>query len=122
MAATVLVVDDEPAVRMLARRMLETAGYEVFEAEDGIDALRVLGEHGRFDAVVSDVRMPHMDGRALAAYLAHLPTPIPTLLVSGFDEQQMTNPVMRKPFASVELLARVQELTAWPRQLGSRTS
>ena len=102
--------------------MLESGGYRVFEAEDGLDALRVLGEHGPFDLVVSDIRMPHMDGRALAAYLAHLPTPIPTLLVSGFAEQQMTEPVLRKPFDFTQLLSRVQEITSWPRELGSRSS
>ena len=60
----VLVVDDEPLVRRLSRRMLEHAGYEVHEAADAPEAIAVLAESGGFDVVVSDLQMP-MDGEAL---------------------------------------------------------
>jgi len=62
--ARVLVVDDEPEIAELMRAMLESAGFEVATAESGALALELLGE-ARFDAIVSDLRMPEMDGAAL---------------------------------------------------------
>ena len=83
---TVMVVDDEPFVRTLSRRMLEDAGYRVYEAGDGVDALALLAELGTVDAVITDLHMPNMDGFALAAYLAsHYPR-IPRLIISDFDQ------------------------------------
>ena len=62
--ARVLVVDDEAEIAELMRAMLEGAGFEVAIAESGAVALELL-EAARFDAVVSDLRMPEMDGAAL---------------------------------------------------------
>jgi CheY-like chemotaxis protein len=53
---TVLMVDDEPAVRLVCRRMLEHAGYDVQEAADMPEALAMLAEHGPVDVVVSDLQ------------------------------------------------------------------
>jgi two-component system NtrC family sensor kinase len=63
-AARLLVVDDEPELVELMRAMLETAGYEVASAESGAVALALLDE-ARFDAIVSDLRMPDIDGAGL---------------------------------------------------------
>src|SRR5688572_27984050 len=67
---TVLVVEDEPAVRFLAQRFLTHAGYRAFAAVDGADALSVL-DHiaGPVDLVVTDVVMPRLDGVALVREL-----------------------------------------------------
>jgi PAS domain S-box-containing protein len=62
--ARVLVVDDEPEIAEVMRDMLESAGFDVATAESGAVALELLGE-ARFDAIVSDLRMPDMDGAAL---------------------------------------------------------
>lgn len=106
---TVMVVEDEPFVRSLARRMLEDAGYQVYEAGDGVDALALLAELGQVDAVITDLRMPNMDGFALSAYLAsHYPR-IPRLIISGFDQDPndvaALGPLLLKPFSAEQLVA-----------------
>jgi CheY-like chemotaxis protein len=118
---TILIVDDEPVVRALSRRILEAGGFRVFEAEDGVDALRVLGQAGPFHAVVSDVRMPNMDGHALASHLALLTPPIPTLLISGYDGHA-DGFVLLKPFEPAVLLDHVRRLIGRPRERGRRSS
>jgi two-component system chemotaxis sensor kinase CheA len=83
----ILVVEDSPTVRTLLRRTLETAGYTVQTAADGVEALSIL-EHGSFAGVVSDVDMPRMNGIALTARiradarLARLPVILLTALES----------------------------------------
>jgi PAS domain S-box-containing protein len=86
----VLLAEDEADVRAIVRRTLEDAGCEVLACEHGVDALaRWLDEASagrRIDALVSDLRMPRMNGRDLARALrAEAPT-LPVLLVSGFDD------------------------------------
>jgi CheY-like chemotaxis protein len=120
--ATILIVDDEPVVRALGRRILEGAGFRVFEAKDGVDALRVLGRNGPVQAVVSDVRMPNMDGRALASRLALLTPPVPTLLISGYDANFDGAFVLMKPFEPQVLIDHVRRLIGSPRKSGRRTS
>src|SRR5262249_3540340 len=112
--ATILIVDDEAVVRALGRRILEQAGFRVVEAEDGVDALRVLGQAGPVQAVVSDVRMPNMDGHALASRLALLTPPVPTLLISGYDGLAGGGFVLMKPFEPAGLVAHVHRLDGWP--------
>jgi CheY-like chemotaxis protein len=119
---SILIVDDEPVVRALSRRILEEAGFRVFEAEDGVDALRVLGLAGPFHAVVSDVRMPNMDGHALASHLALLTPPVPTLLISGYDGHADGGFVLMKPFEPEVLLDHVRRLIGRPRERGRRSS
>ena len=64
---TVLVVDDEPAVRLVTKRILQRNGYSVLEAAGGQEALRVLREHpGPIQLLLSDVIMPEMNGREVA--------------------------------------------------------
>lgn len=108
-----MVVDDEPVVRSLCRRMLESAGYQVYEASDGMDALASLALIGRIDAVVTDLQMPNMDGVALATHLARQSPPIPTLIISGFGHQQdrvrNLGPLLTKPFTPQQLLENVQQ-------------
>jgi two-component system cell cycle sensor histidine kinase/response regulator CckA len=109
-----MVVDDEPLVRSLSRRMLEDAGYQVYEAGDGLDALTLLAELGRVDAVITDLRMPNMDGFALSAYLAgHYPW-IPRLIISGFeqdpDDVVPLGPLLLKPFTAEQLVDRLRQI------------
>ena len=110
----VMVVDDEPLLRALVRRMLEPAGYQVHEASDGLEALETLARLGGVDVVVTDLQMPNMDGVALANYLAGQAPPIPTLLISGFDRQPdkvtLLAPLLPKPFTHEQLLASVQQV------------
>jgi CheY-like chemotaxis protein len=114
--ATVLVVDDEPSVRLIARRMLECDGCTVFEAADGLAALAFLAEHGPVDMVVADLRMPNMDGRALAACLASQCPRVPILFISGFERHPgdvtALAPVLSKPFSAEQLCGGVRQLLA----------
>jgi CheY-like chemotaxis protein len=115
----VLVVDDEPEIAGLLRTMLEGAGYEVATAESGAVALEMLGEV-RFDAIVSDLRMPDVDGAAMWRELnAHHPAMARRLL---FVTGDALSPGARrfvadsgcasldKPFTRVDLLMQVQAL------------
>jgi len=79
MTADVLVVDDEPAVRISEADVLRSAGYEVVEAADGLEALEVLRSES-VRAVVLDVSMPRCDGISLLDSLADPP---PTVLVTA---------------------------------------
>jgi CheY-like chemotaxis protein len=113
----VLVVEDDEGVRVLTRRILEDAGYYVWEAPDGLQALGYLAQ-GVVDAVVSDIRMPRMDGWELAAHLATLSPRLPILFISGYDAhigtRTLPGPVLPKPFTPEALLASLQDLLWGP--------
>ncbi len=85
---TLLLVEDEAAVRSSARRLLERQGYSVLEARHGADALRIVEESGRpIDLVVTDLVMPEMGGKELAERLrAHRPG-LKVLFMSGYTEK-----------------------------------
>jgi PAS domain S-box-containing protein len=87
---TILLVEDEAAVRNVARRILERAGYTVYEARHGADALLVWNEtggaSGPIDVLLTDVRMPEMGGRELAAALRRERPDLPVVFVSGYAD------------------------------------
>lgn len=66
-AGRILVVEDEPGVRLVVKRTLQKAGYEVVVADDGCDALELLEEDAEFDLVISDIMMPEIDGPTMIA-------------------------------------------------------
>ncbi len=115
----ILVVDDEPEVAGLMREVLEGAGFDVLTAESGAVALELLAE-ARVDAVVSDVRMPELDGPALWQRLKaqHPALARRVLFVSGDTlsdaaRQQLADigaPTLDKPFTSADLLGAVKRL------------
>jgi PAS domain S-box-containing protein len=87
-AETVLLVEDEEPVRHLARRILERAGYTVLEAGDGEEALGLASRHrGPVHLLVTDVVMPRMGGRELAARLAEARRGLRVLYVSGYNDE-----------------------------------
>jgi CheY-like chemotaxis protein len=116
---TVLVVDDEPMMRTLARRTLEVYGYTVLEAEHGRAAMERMsaGEH-QVAVVVADIVMPEMDGKALGEWLRTAHPDVPVLFMSGhtggdLERRNLLEPgacILQKPFRPDELVARVQEL------------
>ena len=114
---TVLLVEDEHAVRALARRVLESCGYTVLEAADGREALRVAEGHGgSLDLLLSDVVIPHLGGRQLAERLTSLQPGLKVLFLSGYtDDVAIRHGVVRaefaflqKPFTPAELAQTVR--------------
>ncbi|HET8654022.1 MAG TPA: PAS domain S-box protein [Longimicrobiaceae bacterium] len=113
---TILLVEDEEAVRSLVRRLLLRGGYTVLSAGDGEDALRVCADFdGHIDLVLTDVVMPRMSGRELAEKLAELRPASPILFMSGYTDDDLLHHGVReagfeflqKPIDSEELLARI---------------
>jgi two-component system, cell cycle sensor histidine kinase and response regulator CckA len=115
---TVLVVEDEDAVRLIVRRVLESQGYDIIEARDGNDALRICGQHdGELHLVLSDVIMPGMGGRELARALATSRPGLPILFMSGYNDDgelagavgDLEPGVLAKPFTAETLARQVRE-------------
>ncbi len=117
--ARLLVVDDEPEVVAMLRDMLERAGYEVAVAESGAVALEMVGA-ANFDAIVSDLRMPDMDGAELWQQIAQREPRLRQriLFVTGDTLSRDTRAfltsagcgTLEKPFAKADLIERVAEL------------
>lgn len=116
---TVLVVDDEPTVRMLITDVLQELGYTAIEAADGAAGLRVLESDVRIDLLVSDVGLPgSMNGRQMADAARVRRPDLKVLFITGFAENALLNngqlepgmSVLTKPFAVDTLAARVREL------------
>ena len=94
----VLVVDDEPDIRRVAGMMLEKAGYDVLEAEDGQRAIEVIntGENRlMLDAVVCDMRMPKINGVEALAYFRDNFPHVPVVVLTGFPDTEMAVSSMR---------------------------
>jgi PAS domain S-box-containing protein len=86
---TLLLVEDEPAVRRAAAEFLRLQGYSVIEAKDGVDALSLAETHPNIDLLITDVVMPNMSGGELAQRLAKLRPDIKFLFVSGYAGQTL---------------------------------
>jgi len=115
---SILLVEDEPAVRDLAARVLRGQGYAVLEAGDGIEALQLIAQHPDvcIDLLITDVVMPRMGGGALAERLIALRPGIKVLFTSGYTEDAMLHAgqlatgthFMHKPFSPVALAQKVR--------------
>lgn len=114
---TVLVVEDEDALRGAIRRLLQSEGYNVLEAQNGATALQLLEGTlaDKVALVLTDLRMPVMDGRQLASALARRRPSLPIVFMSGFTAQLMdlrlVSPdlsFLAKPFRNDDLLAAVR--------------
>lgn len=111
---TILLVEDDEAVRRLARHILVERGYRVLEADCGPSALElVAGRSEPLDLLLTDVVMPRMDGRALYERLLALRPGLPAVFMSGYAEVEITGErFLAKPFAASALLAIVREALA----------
>ncbi|OWY30666.1 hybrid sensor histidine kinase/response regulator [Herbaspirillum robiniae] len=121
---TILVVDDEPLVRMVAVEVLQDLGYHVLEAEDGASAVKVMGAHPEIDLLITDVGLPNgMNGRQLADAVRVQRPELPVLFITGYAENAVLNhghlergmQVLTKPFAAEALGRRVGELVGGER-------
>ncbi len=116
--ARILIAEDEDTLCALCARALAAEGHEVKTACDGSDALDVLGrEEGRFDLLLTDVRMPIMDGIALALTAARDYPDLSILLMTGYADQRerahgldaLIHDVIAKPFTVAMLRDTVKE-------------
>jgi len=117
----VLVVDDEPIVRMLVTEVLGDLGYTAIEAADGPSGLRVLQSNVRIDLLVTDVGLPGgMNGRQMADAARERRPELRVLFITGYAENAVLNHghldpgmhVMTKPFAMEALASRIKVLIA----------
>jgi PAS domain S-box-containing protein len=114
---TILIVDDESAVRQITQSTLETFGYHVLTASDGAEAVGRFAEHrSEIDLVLSDLMMPYMDGTAAARSLRKIKPTIKIILVSGLDESAKIPSdlsdvtFLRKPYTSSTLLTVIRNV------------
>ena len=115
---TILLVEDEPSVRGVARQVLARQGYTVLEAPDGQTALMMIAAGARVDLVLTDVVMPGMSGRALADQLARRSPGIRVLYMSGYTDDAIVRHGMlepglaylQKPFRPDALAQKVREV------------
>ena len=84
---TVLIVDDEASVREFVDRALSFAGYQTTVAADGPEALAIVAEHGTFDLLVTDLRMPQMMGDELARQLRLADPFLKVLYLTGYSDE-----------------------------------
>ncbi|HEY4191246.1 MAG TPA: response regulator [Mesorhizobium sp.] len=118
-SATVLLVEDEDAVRMGGVRALTSRGYTVHEASSGVEALEVFAElEGKVDIIVSDVVMPEMDGPTLLVEIRKLQPDIKFVFVSGYAEDAFARNLpadaqfgfLPKPFSLKQLATVVKDV------------
>lgn len=115
----ILVVEDEPVMRLVTEKILENAGYQVRQAADGLEALEIFRrDQDGFEAVVLDIVMPRLDGRQTLARLRRMRPGLPVLVISGqpkdlalrgIDQEDLLR-FVGKPFNAKELVDDFQAL------------
>lgn len=112
----ILLVDDEPSIRLLLSTILESSGYIVDVAEDGFAALKQIQQTVP-DLVITDLRMPNMNGFELLSVIRHRFPDLPTIAISGeflachIDEGPLADAFFQKGSYSIpEFLARIEAL------------
>jgi two-component system, cell cycle sensor histidine kinase and response regulator CckA len=111
---TILLAEDQDGIRDLVREFLRRKGYTVLFANDGEDALRIAGEHGKgVDLLLTDLIMPNVGGRDLARRLRQQHPKMRVLFMSGYAAPAASGgegPVLQKPFLLDELAHKIREL------------
>jgi CheY-like chemotaxis protein len=116
-AETILLVEDEAAVRSLTKKILLQRGYRVLEAADGAIALRLAAGHvGEIDLVLTDVMMPNLGGRGMVEELKELSPDMRVLFMSGYPKEEIfpdrevaqLTAYLQKPFSSETLVSQVR--------------
>ncbi len=117
----VLIADDEESMRLLVARAIAMDGHEIVTAEDGAEALEILTrDDGAFDLLLTDIKMPVMDGIALALSAARDFPRLIILLMTGFADQRerasgleaIVYDVITKPFAVADIRTAVADALA----------
>lgn len=120
--ARILIADDEESMRLLVGRAIAMDGHEIVTAEDGAEALEILtDQNGGFDLLLTDIKMPVMDGIALALSAARDYPELTILLMTGYADQReratglnaIVHDVVTKPFSVADIRTAVADaLTA----------
>jgi len=122
-SATILVVEDEPDVRMVVCKMLSMRGYKVFEAPGPVEAMAIFENHcDQIDLLLTDVIMPVMNGRELHEQIALLSPEIKTLFISGYADGVIDDTgilsadvnFLQKPFTPDELMMKLTQILNQP--------
>lgn len=117
-ARTILIADDSRTIRTRVRRILAAEGFELVEADNGLDALRQIERHG-IDLAILDIQMPELDGYGVCQELqsrGFSPEQLPVLFLTNIDSRalevlgQAMGDYLRKPIDDAELIASVQRL------------
>jgi DNA-binding NtrC family response regulator len=115
----VLVAEDEAMLRAIAVEMLEDAGFTVFQAGDGEEALKVLKANPGIQVLVSDIKMPRMDGYALVEAGLAIRPDLKVLLMTGYAQDPPPQvlkareiQILHKPFNLERLCALAAQMTA----------
>ena len=118
-SGTILLVDDEQLILDVTREMLKHLGFDVMTAENGMQAVDLLGDEGvSCDLIILDLMMPGMDGSTTFQRLRELRPALPVLLSSGYAVNEQANEVMdqgcegfiQKPFNMKQLSQKVREI------------
>ena len=116
---TILLVEDEDAVRMFSSRALRDKGYRIIEASNGESALEFIQKNATtIDLVITDVVMPKMDGPTLMEHIKKLNPKMKIIFISGYTEDSFRNSLandshvhfLSKPFNLKELAGKVKEV------------
>jgi CheY-like chemotaxis protein len=119
--ARILIAEDEEPVRALVARALAIDGHDIVTTADGAEALDVLQrEDGNFDVLLTDIRMPVMDGLALALAVARDYPALPIMLMTGYADQRqrassleaLIRDIIAKPFTTAEIRFAVAAVLA----------
>ena len=117
----ILIVDDEPDMRLAVRNVLKLRGYEIAEAGDGPAALAIAREN-RPDLVLLDMRLPGMDGIEVLEGLKKIDDTVPVVMITGYGHIQSAVDVMKlgaseylqKPFENAQLVETVKRFVQGP--------
>ena len=108
--AKLMIVDDDPAVRVIVAEFLEDFGYQVIQASGGAEALDLLGRTPDLRMMITDIRMPDMSGVELADAATRRLPDLKVILISGYYvSQQVERRFLRKPFRMRDLEAAVRD-------------
>ncbi|HEX5475044.1 MAG TPA: response regulator [Vicinamibacterales bacterium] len=113
---SILLVEDEPAVRQLFAQALTRAGYRVYEARNGQEAMKLFDQvGGGMDLLLTDMRMPYMGGAELAHRLRERRSGLKLLCISGYPGTPAeATDFLAKPFSREDLLKKVREVLDRP--------
>jgi CheY-like chemotaxis protein len=119
--ASILVVDDEPLIRFLLTASLSRLQHHVTQAQNGVEALQCLEHQGSFDLVITDLRMPQLDGVELLMILRYAYPALPLMVLSAYPEdftlalRHGAPTLLQKPFSRQQLIDTVNStLNATP--------